>query len=355
MRSTLYLRGLRQADHTVFAVADGQKTYRDPITGREQAYSSGQQVKRSILDAFVSEIDGEKRAPVTFVRVKDGNALKSREPWSECDPTYADQLVGGWMRAAARTADTEGGGVIKRRSPLSISAMRPLHPLLARVDEEKVITFDRRDDAANNPVVVVDKDGKELSADEVEAFVSGNNRTLTRMQFVGGQKRAYGLFVYDVAIDLSRLFSVTTDHHDPEMTPGVLARLREEDWIEKSGRLIAPKERRDALIPALAHALVYWSITSNQARTYSPLHTLALALSDRASLLGSAIRADLSEEETAWGGEKAEPVIEAIDGVNVFVAPSARGFIPGIVADPNALEAARKAIEEALRAYDYEA
>ncbi|MBE2185201.1 MAG: CRISPR-associated protein Cas7 [Rhodothermales bacterium] len=351
MRSTLYLRGLRQADHTVFAVADGQKTYRDPLTGREQAYSSGQQVKRSILDTMAAEL-GEKRAPVTFVRVKEGNALKSREPWSECDPTYPDQLVGGWMRAAARTGDAEGGGVIKRRSPLSISAMRPLHPLLARVDEEKVITFDRRDDAANNPVKVVDKDGKELSLEDLSEFLESNNRTLTRMQFVGGQKRAYGLYVYDVAIDLSRLFSVTTDLADPELSKDVLEKLRADGWVEKNGRLVAPQEMRERLIPALAHALVHWSITSNQARTYSPQHTLALAVSDRASLLGSAIRADL-DEESEW--DKALPVIERSQDVDVFVTPTARGVIAGIAADSNALQAAQDEIEKRLRAYDYEA
>lgn len=351
MRSTLYLRGLRQADHTVFAVADGQKTYRDPLTGREQAYSSGQQVKRSILDTMAAEL-GEKRAPVTFVRVKEGNALKSREPWSECDPTYPDQLVGGWMKAEARKGDTEGGGVIKRRSPLSISALRPLHPLLASVEEEKAITFDRRGDLENNPVKVVDKDGKEIKGEDVKDFIEGLNRTLTRLQFVGAQKRAYGLYVYDIAIDLSRLFSVSTDLADPELTKDMLEKLRADGWVETDGKLVAPKEIRERLIPALAHSLIHWEITSNQARHYSPRPLLSLAVSDRADLLSTAIRADL-DEESEW--DKALPVIERSQDVDVFVTPTARGVIAGIAADSNALQAAQDEIEKRLRAYDYEA
>jgi hypothetical protein len=47
MRNYLFIRGLRRADHTVFAVADSQKTYYEPQFGRELPYSSGQQVKRS--------------------------------------------------------------------------------------------------------------------------------------------------------------------------------------------------------------------------------------------------------------------------------------------------------------------
>ncbi|MCH5598029.1 hypothetical protein [Niabella ginsengisoli] len=52
MQPFIYLRGLRHVEHTVFAVNDGQKYYTDPITGRKMAYSSGQQVKRSILESL---------------------------------------------------------------------------------------------------------------------------------------------------------------------------------------------------------------------------------------------------------------------------------------------------------------
>jgi len=40
MKPFIYLRGLRHADHTVFCVQDGQKTYYDPQFGRPVAFSS---------------------------------------------------------------------------------------------------------------------------------------------------------------------------------------------------------------------------------------------------------------------------------------------------------------------------
>jgi hypothetical protein len=139
----IFLRGLRQVDHTVFCVADGQKTYRDPLTNTFVPYSSGQQVKRSMLDGMVDEL-GENRSPVTFnfILAKNKSSGKTefgqKEPWSACDPAFADQLIGGWMRAGA------AGAPVKRRSPLSISALRPLHPSLAGLARED-ITFDRSD------------------------------------------------------------------------------------------------------------------------------------------------------------------------------------------------------------------
>ena len=51
MNPFIYLRALKHAEHTVFCVEDGQKTYYDPQFSRRVPYSSGQQVKRSILQS----------------------------------------------------------------------------------------------------------------------------------------------------------------------------------------------------------------------------------------------------------------------------------------------------------------
>lgn len=352
MRPYIYLRGLRQAEHTVFAVANGQKTYRDPLTNREQAYSSGQQVKRAILDTMADEL-GELRAPITFVKELGKSGLKDREPWSPCDPTYADQLIGGWMRAQARTGDKEGGRTIRRRSPLSISAMRPLHPYLASVSKEPVVTFDRRDQPELHRVVVFDEQGREVPNDVLRQWLEDHNQSLRRMNFLPEQARAYGLFVYDVAIDLRRLFAVSLAEHDAELEPDTIERLRDEGWREVSGRLVAPAERREAIARALAYALVNWAIGSNQSRTYSPLHMLAVALSDRANLLGAAIRAELP-----GGGVRdtdVRVVLEPVEGTELFVTPVARAVVPGVDTDANALVRAEKALLERLLAFDYEA
>jgi hypothetical protein len=65
MNPYIYLRVLKHAEHTVFCVQDGQKTYYDQLFGKYVAYSSGQQVKRSILDALTSSLNVQM-APITF-------------------------------------------------------------------------------------------------------------------------------------------------------------------------------------------------------------------------------------------------------------------------------------------------
>lgn len=48
--SFIYLRGLKHAAFTVFCVENGQKFYYDPQFNVRVPFSSGQQVKRSVLE-----------------------------------------------------------------------------------------------------------------------------------------------------------------------------------------------------------------------------------------------------------------------------------------------------------------
>src|SRR5690554_4086106 len=104
MSPYIYLRTLRHSDFTVFGVADGQKRYWDDQFQRYVAFSSGQQVKRSILEELTTTLK-EKPAPVTFYHeaaiVKGKNVISEKEVTSPGDPRYADQLLGGWMIANA--------------------------------------------------------------------------------------------------------------------------------------------------------------------------------------------------------------------------------------------------------------
>ncbi len=356
MKPYLYLRGLRQVDHTVFCVENGQKTYWDPQFGTPMPYSSGQQVKRSILDTLVEVMPDEERAPITFTYElsagRGGNdELSQKEPWNPCDPAYADQLIGGWMRAQSNTL------TIKRRSPLSISAMRPLHPTLAGTSKES-LTFDRSEDPDHHPVEVRNAAGEKLSSDEVDAFLQSNARALPRRHWIPKDKvgpRAEGLFVFDVAIDLRRLFKVSMNQHDPELEPERIEVLKAAGWQKSADdlSLTCPKERRDEIIPALAHALVNWRVTSNQSRTYSPQTTLALALSDNANRLANIIRADLREDTT---NPKADPVLdENVDGADLFVSLTAKGYVSGVTGDANAMDAAETALRSRLAAFNYDA
>lgn len=345
--SYIYLRILRHAEHTVFCVQDGQKSYYEPIFGRRLAYSSGQQVKRSVLETLTGTLN-EPMAPIVFnYEISKDKKLGYKEPWSPCDPRYVDQLIGGWMRAASV------GIPLKRRSPLSISAMRPLHPLLGALESEN-LTFDRSDRPENNPVKVRMGD-RELTEDEIEAFLKEVHTTLPRRHWIPENRRASGLFVFDVAIDLRTLFCVSLNQHEPELNPEMIENLKAEGWIESEntfGRcLVMPKAKRDEIIPALAHALLNWRITSNQARTFSLMETLAVAISDNANTLAGAIRAKLMEDGDK---QKAKPIVDETAGANVFVTLPAAGYLVTEIESADALETAEKDLIDRMMVFDYE-
>lgn len=171
--------------------------------------------------------------------------MKEGEVFATCNPTYADQLLGGWMKAS------KGGGqrTIKRRSPLSISAMRGFHPLLAGVDRENA-SFDRSD-RPNNCVIVHNEKGEELDEDQITKLLEGKDRSLSR-KWIPDNKRAVGLFVQDMSIDLRCLFCVSLNKLEPEITEETEALLREAGWKETitvfGTCLVAPKEVREKLI-----------------------------------------------------------------------------------------------------------
>lgn len=346
--SFIYIRGLRHADHTVFCVQEGQKTYWDNQFAKPVPYSSGQQVKRSALDS-VLEILGEQQAPITFNKViKEKGGLGEGEPWSPCDPQYTDQLLGGWMRAQA------GETPVKRRSPLSISAMRPLHPLLSGIVKEN-LTFDRSSNANIHPIRVCDAKGNEMSAEEINRFLEDKKISLTRRNFIQDNVRAEGLFVYDIAIDLRTLFSVSLNQFEREITDNIGNKLRHDGWKESKNAfgacLICPKERREKIIAALAHGLINWRITSNQSRTFSLMETLALVISDNANKIASAIRAKLSDETEK---PKAIAIIDETVEADMFVALPCDGYIQGAHGTVNALEDAEGKLVEMLSSFDYE-
>ena len=346
--NTIYIRTLKRAEHTVFCVSDGQKYYYDSQFSKRIPFSSGQQIKRSLIDSLC-EVINQTPSPTTFLfDITKQKELKEGEVYATCDPTYADQLFGGWMKAS------KGGKerTLKRRSPLSISAMRALHPLLAGTYSEDA-SFDRSE-RPNNLVIVRDEKGNELNEEEIVAFLEGKDRSLSR-KWIPDNKRATGLFVTDIAIDLRRLFCVSVNSFEPEMADSTIEKLKNEGWIESKNVfgacLIAPKELRTEWIKGLAKALIDWKITSNQSRTFSLMDTLALSISDNANLIAGSIRAKLSEENS----EKADPIIdESLKGVDTFISLQAGGFIHTKGESWDALEKAEAKLIEIMEAFDYE-
>lgn len=348
--SFIYLRGLKHAAFTVFCVENGQKFYYDPQFNVRVPFSSGQQVKRSVLEKL-NDILGVQPSPIEFYfDVDKKGALKEGEVLSSCNPHYVDQLLGGWMR-------TPKGGkekAVKRRSPLSISAMTPLHPLLASLPKEN-ISFDRSDRPNAHKVVVRDANGNVLTDEQVCNFLDGNDRSLYR-KWIPDNNRATGLFVYDVAIDLRRLFCVSTNQFEPEITADMVESLKADGWKVVNTAfgecLSMPKEQREQLIPAIADALLDWQITSNQARTFSLMETLAVAVSDNANTLAAAIRAKLIDDNESK--QKARPIIDENAGAKTFIALPCANYIVTETESADALVRARQELIDRMMAFDYE-
>lgn len=347
----IYLRGLKHAEFTVFCVSEGQKNYYDPQFGVRVPYSSGQQVKRSILEALTSALGVEPAPTEFFFDIDKKGTLKEGEVLSVCNPEYVDQLIGGWMR-------TPKGGkekAIKRRSPLSISAMTPLHPLLASVPREN-ISFDRSDRPNVHKVIVRDANNNVLTDEQVSQFLNGSDRSLLR-KWIPDNSRATGLFTYDVAIDLRRLFSVSTNLIEPEITEDIINKLKADGWTESHNVfgecLVMPEAERNKVIPALADALVDWHITSNQSRTFSLMETLAIAISDNANTLAAAIRAKLIDD----GGDKpkAKPIVDEHAGAKTFITLPCSSYVVTEDESADALDKAKKELVDQMMAFDYEA
>lgn len=346
--NTIYIRTLKRAEHTVFCVADGQKYYYDPQFNRRIPYSSGQQVKRSIIDTLSRELN-QAPSPTTFLFDVDKNGvMKEGEVYATCNPLYADQLFGGWMKAAKGGNDR----TIKRRSPLSISAMRGLHPLLSGIDSEN-LSFDRSD-RPNNEVIVRNQKMEVLNEEEVAALLIGKDRSLSR-KWIPDNKRASGFFVQDIAIDLRRLFCVSLSKLEPEITDETETLLRASGWKETETVfgtcLLVPEVIREKLIKGLAYAIINWTITSNQARTFSLMETMAVSVSGNANKIAGSIRAKLKEDEE----NKAEPIIEEeMVGVETFVTLSAGGYIRTKKESVDALEQAEKYLIDKIIHFNYD-
>ena len=297
-------------------------------------------------------VELEVKGELTFnynIKKKDG--LENKETWAPCDPRYIDQLIGGWMRAGKDMV------ALKRRSPLSVSAMRPIHPLLGGLERDKEnITFDRSDRPEWHPVNVrIEGSDRLMTKEEIEAYLQNNNRTLTKRIWIPDNSRATGLFVADMAIDLRALFCVTTNQHEPELSPEMITALEAEGWVKSKNVfgecLVMPKAEREKIIPVLANALINWRITSNQARTFSLMETLALAVSDNANHIAGAIRTKLIEEGDK---PKAKLIIDETAGAEVFVTLPCASYVVTVNERATALEEAEKKLTDMMMAFDYE-
>lgn len=233
--------------------------------------------------------------------------------------------------------------------------MTPLHPLLAAFPKEN-ISFDRSDKPNVHKVVVRDANGNRLTEEQISNLLAGSDRSLYRKWIPNNNNRATGLFVYDVAIDLRRLFCVSTNQLEPEITSDMVEKLKEDGWkviTTSFGEcLLMPKEQREQIIPAIADALIDWHITSNQARTFSLMETLAIAISDNANTLAAAIRAKLIEDGESK--PKAKPIVDENAGAKTFVTLPCASYVVTETESADALAKAKQELVDRMMTFDYE-
>jgi hypothetical protein len=81
------------------------------------------------------------------------------------------------------------------------------------------------------------------------------------------------------------------------------------------------------------------------------METLAVAISDNANKVASAIRAKLSEDTEK---QKAKPIIDDTAGADIFITLPCDGYVAGVHGTANALEDAENKLKEMMLAFDYE-
>lgn len=347
MNKNLYIRGLKNLKQTVLCVAEGgQKIFFDPLTGRKKGYASGQQIKRSIMLNMLDRL-GETEAPLTFIHTKgkkkdkkaegqDNNSLGQGQILNLCDPSFTDQLIGGYMSAGTELE------TLKRRSPLSVSHLVPLHPNLASTSTAKG-SFDRSATGHLHTRIMFDED-TQMSEEEIEEFLSDNNKVIRMRSWLDETTYVSGLYTYDVAIDLEALYTVPLSKTEPQISSDTEQKLRENGWVEATTgfgpSLLAPKEIRDKITPALAQAIVEFRTTTNQSRNFNLQDTLAIAVTERANEIKSKIRARVVDEEG-----KAVPVIN-----QAYVGFGAEEILP-VTGSETALTDAANEIAEKINAW----
>ena len=369
MNDIIYLRGLRYVNHTVFCVEKTQKTYWDNYFKRTVPYSSGQQVKRCIIESVLGQLKLQ-RSPLFFGFEVDGEGkknLKEDVVLSYCDPRHVDLLLAGWLNTNRKSKiqiDEANPGAdilnyfqtLKRTSPLSISAMLPIHPYAASITAEQ-ISVDRRSDADDQFIFITDEDENVVNCkkpyDFLDEFAPSQFHT-TKYIEADKNLRVTGMFRYDVAIDLRTLFTVSLSPIERSITEKTEAALRADGWLEHQNQfgpcLLCPDKKRNEIIPALAYSLINWQITSNQSRTFGLPTYIAFAITDQAWEIPEMIRTELSEQDSRQG---VSIILDEAFKDKLFVTRGAKAFIDTDLSQPDAIKKAEQRLIQIFSEYNY--
>lgn len=337
-RKHLFIRGLKKIDFSVLCVDSGQKTYYDPISGKSLPYSSGQQVKKSIMNNVYENSDYYP-SPVVFVLKKDKDKMAQKEALSTCDPTYFDQLIAGYMYTPSKKdqvvtdneddakKNAENLGTIKSKAHISVGAMIPFNPNLAQIVEEKKLTYH-----IENPIFIVKNEENRIMSDEdITKFLDDNNAKLSKIKMIDGEKRVTGIFRYDIDVDLERLFRVEITLNSEEVSKNIEKKLIDAGWkevtIKNKKYLELPKEFHFEYASLLANAFVNWRINSNTSRTFDLMPTFAVAVCGVAKHVNVCMQYDSTVDNNGRERKGVSLYGNANNDVNLFVENFSKEYV----------------------------
>jgi len=324
---------------TLFCVGkEGQKRVYDKTYGKYLAYSSGQQQKTTRVNE-VCELLGIPLADFVFYyNEKHKQASKGISQ----DPRHVEAMTRGYMNVTTNN--------IKRESPLNISTMFPIHPLLVEsIDDLIAVGHGVREKSFT--LIQEKKKTKKAGEDDDESEKSDGSKTEGKYEEVpkttdeykkfldemadtrkkgiehslaGGKLLTRGVFERYIEIDLTRLFAFNNDILLPskEIAAEYMDAIIKDGWKEVDTKLygkmfIVPKSIRDKYIPAIAEALVMALPNTNQSSSYSVGEIVATAVSYDASENSYAI---VCEENN----ETANVILDKDAGSKLFITPIAK-------------------------------
>lgn len=349
----LYIRVIKELIHTVLVVGqrdktrngfNGQKKYYDNFFKKWVGFAGGSTVKRHIVERFMGLV-GEQLSPVIFQlkKVKGEDELREDIVINTCNPLNMDQHLRGYM-LTTKDQDTTN---VKRRSPLSISALTPVHPLLASCYGEMGVVD--RSNVKGNKITIIGENGKQLESEEVKRLLGTKNgsKLANHRKLIDSNGRMSGIYEMTMAINLDRLFSVELNEIDSEVTPEVESQLRENGWKEehKNGfnYLVAPKEYQDKIVKNLADAIINFRVFSNQSSTFSAMPVLAVSVTKEASKLHKGIVARITKgSDTDANSQSVALQINEVDGLQNFISSQMAKYVltdkDDVMAEENAVE-----------------
>lgn len=325
----IFIQGIKHVDLSVFNVSDDTKTYYDMNYNKSLPYSSAQQIKRCFMDNIRYNYPDDFNFASLEMRYNiSGDEINQKEVLSPADNTCIDQLIGGYMRAKVKgngkknkKDDTE---TITRRSPLSISPMTPFHPEMVSLTTNEKSTMDRSE--YNNDNIVFTKGNKLIDEKEMLDLLEKNNKVISKRKLYNDHRKSSGLFKFNIAIDLERLFRVEVKKHNMEIYPKQVDELKNKGWNEIKIRdrvyLELPKEYHEIYAEAIASSIANFRIKSNQSLNFDLMPTVTIAVSNNANSIAYIYRKDIDGDN-----KNKINIDDSIEDVETYNTPLIEEFV----------------------------